>query len=278
MNPNLQGAAFMTASMASFTLNDAVVKLITQTVPLFQFVFIRGAVTAALIAGIAMLLGGLSFRIPKGDRGKVLLRTLFEICAMIAFLSALVNMPIANATAILSALPLAVTVGAALVFGEQLGWRRLTAIAIGAFGVLMIVQPGLEGFNIFSLWALAAVFFVTCRDLVTRAFSDQVPSMGVAVITAAAVSLVGGVLSLNETWVAFGQTELFYLGLASVLIIGGYIFSILVMRVGEVGAVAPFRYSALVFALILGVVVFDEFPNALALLGAAIVVALDASV
>ncbi len=270
---NLTGALYMTLSMASFSLNDAVVKLITETVPLFQFVFIRGVITTVLIAGIAVIFGGLSFKIPKADRGKVALRTAFEMGAMVAFLTALVNMPIANATAILSALPLAITLGAAVFFGESLGWRRISAIAVGAVGVLLIIQPGLEGFNAFSLSALAAVAMVTGRDLVTRAFSEDVPSMGVAVITAGAVSLFGAVLSVNETWVGLGGYELVLLALASVLIIGGYVFSILVMRVGEVGAVAPFRYTSLVFALILGLVVFNEWPNGLALAGAGLVVA-----
>lgn len=273
MNPNLKGALLMMASMASFSLNDAAVKLITQDVPLFQFVFIRGLITTALMAATAAAFGGLSLKIPVQDRGKVALRTLFEVGGMVFFLTALVNMHIANATAILSALPLAITFGATLFFGERLGWRRLTAIAFGAFGVLLIVQPGTEGFNIFSISALAAVACVTARDLVTRAFSPNVPSMGVAVITAFVVALCGGALSVTETWVPFDAQNLMLLGLASVLIIGGYVFSILVMRVGEVGAVAPFRYTSLVFALVLGVIVFDELPNALALTGAAIVMA-----
>lgn len=273
MTPNLKGACLMMASMASFTMNDAVVKLITEDVPLFQFVLIRGLLTTALMAAIAYAFGGLSLRIPRPDRPRVALRTLFEIGSMIAFLSALVNMPIANATAILAALPLSITVGAAVFFKEPLGWRRITATLIGAVGVLMIVQPGTDGFNAHSLWALVAVVLVTGRDLVTRGFSDDVPSMGVAIITAFAVSLMGGVLSTREAWVAFDGYSLVLLMLASALIIGGYVFSILVMRVGEVSVVAPFRYSALVFALILGLVIFSEWPNGLALLGALIVVA-----
>lgn len=273
MTPNLKGAILMMASMASFSLNDAVVKLITQDVPLFQFVFIRGLITTALMAVAAFAFGGLSMKIPSRDRGKVALRTLFEVGGMVFFLTALVNLPIANATAILSALPLAITLGAAILFGEALGWRRLIAIAVGALGVLLIVQPGTEGFNIYAISALAAVACVTGRDLVTRAFSDEVPSMGVAVITAFVVALFGGALSITENWVAFDSGNLVLLGLASVLIIGGYVFSILVMRVGDVGAVAPFRYTSLVFALVLGLVIFNEWPNGAALLGAALVVA-----
>lgn len=273
MSPNLKGALLMMGSMASFTLNDAVVKLLAETVPLYQIVFLRGLLTTILLAATVAAFGRLSFRIPRGDRGKVVLRTVFEIAAMVTFLTALINMQIANATAILAALPLAVTLGAALLFGEPVGWRRISAICIGAAGVLMIVQPGAAGFNVYSMLALVSVAIVAGRDLVTRSFSPAVPSLSVAVITAAVVCLFGGVLSLAEPWVALGLREVFLVVLCSVFIIGGYVFSILVMRVGEVGVTAPFRYTALVFALILGVVIFNELPNALALSGAALVMA-----
>lgn len=273
MTPNLKGSLFMMGSMASFTLNDVVVKLLAEDVPLFQIVFLRGLLTTVMLTVTVAAFGKLSFRIPRSDRGKVALRTFFEIVAMVTFLTALINMQIANATAILSALPLAVTLGAALLFREQVGWRRISAICVGAFGVLLIVQPGAAGFNIYSLMALVTVVLVAGRDLVTRSFSAELPSMSVAVITAAAVCVFGGLMSLTEPWVVLTVREVGLLALASVFIIGGYVFSILVMRVGEVAVTAPFRYTSLIFALIMGLIVFREFPNALALCGAAIVVA-----
>ncbi|MBY4894656.1 DMT family transporter [Rhodobacteraceae bacterium N5(2021)] len=273
MTPNLKGSLFMMGSMAAFTLNDTVVKLLAEDLPLFQIVFLRGLLTTVMLTATVAAFGKLSFRIPRGDRGKLALRTLFEIIAMVTFLTALVNMQIANATAILSALPLAVTLGALLFFREPVGWRRLSAICVGAFGVLLIVQPGAAGFNIYSLLALITVVLVAGRDLVTRSFSDGLPSMTIAVVTALAICLFGGVMSVTEEWVRPSATHFALLTLASCFIIGGYVFSILVMRVGEVAVTAPFRYTSLVFALVLGWVFFAEFPNALALTGGAIVVA-----
>ena len=273
MSPNLKGAVLMTASMATFTLNDVCVKALAQDMPLFQIVFLRGILTTAMLTLLAMALGQLSFRIPREDRPRVAWRTVFEIGAMVAYLFALIHMNIANAVAILSALPLAVTVAATLFLGEPLGWRRMSAVLVGFAGVLLIVQPGTEGFNIWSLAALLAVVIITGRDLVTRRFSPGLPSMAVAIITAAAVGLFGGVLSVAETWVMPGAREAGLIALAALFIIGGYLFSIMVMRVGEVGFTAPFRYTALVFALVFGFVVFGEWPNALALIGAGIVVA-----
>lgn len=273
LSPNLSGALYMTLSMAGFTLNDACVKLVAETVPLFQIVFLRGVATTILLAVVVQMTTGLRFAIPRRDRPLVAGRTLAEVAAMVAFLMALTNMAIANATAILAALPLAVTLGAAVVFGHPVGWRRLTAILIGFAGVMLIVQPGTEGFNAWSLLALLAVVIITARDLLTRAFSPEVPSMTVAVVTAAAVAVFGGVISAFTPWAAMGLYEVALTLAASVLIIAGYVFGIMVMRIGDVGFVSPFRYTSLIFALLLGLVIFDEFPNTLALIGGGIVVA-----
>ena len=272
LSPNLRGVLYMTLSMAAFTLNDACVKLVAETVPLFQVIFLRGLGTTILLAIFVQMTTGLRPSWPRRDRPLIAGRTLAEIAAMVTFTLALTNMAIANATAILAALPLVVTLGAALVFGDKVGWRRLSAICIGFVGVLLIVQPGTDGFNIWSLLVLLSVLVITARDLFTRAFSPAVPTMTVAVLTAGAVCLVGGVLSLFTPWVALDLREAALIAAAAVLIIGGYVFGIMVMRVGEVGFVSPFRYTSLIFALILGLVVFDEFPNALALIGGVIVV------
>ncbi|KPQ13334.1 MAG: putative membrane protein [Rhodobacteraceae bacterium HLUCCO18] len=273
LNDNLKGALLMTASMGAFTLNDVFVKLLAADLPLFQIVFLRGLLTTIMLAGLAAWFGQLRFRMEPSDRAKLGWRTVFEIAAMVAFLMALVNMPIANATAILAALPLSVTLAAALFLGEPLGWRRLSAILVGFAGVMLIVQPGSDGFNVWSLSALLAVLIITGRDLVTRRFSAGLPSLGVAVITAAAVGIFGGVLSIFETWAPLGLREALLITLASVFIIGGYLFSIMVMRVGEVAVVSPFRYTGLIFALIFGLLLLGEWPNGVALLGAGVVVA-----
>lgn len=273
LSPNLKGALYMTLSMAAFTLNDACVKLVAETVPLFQIVALRGLSTTILLAVTVHLTVGLRFSMPRRDRPLVAWRTVAEVGAMVAFLLALTNMAIANATAILSALPLMVTLAAAVLFRDPVGWRRWAAIGVGFVGVMMIVQPGTDGFNEWSLLALLSVAIITARDLLTRAFSPAVPSMSVAVITAGAVGAFGAIVSLFTPWMAMGLYEIALTLAASVFIIGGYVFGIMVMRIGEVGFVSPFRYTSLIFALILGFVIFDEFPNTLALFGVATVMA-----
>ncbi len=270
---NLRGALLMTASMGAFTMNDVFVKLLAEDVPLFQIVFLRGCLTTLMLAALAAAFGQLRFTVPREDRARLGWRTVFEIGAMVAFLTALINMPIANATAILSALPLAITVAASAFLGEPLGWRRMSAVLAGFLGVMLIVQPGTEGFNAYSLFALLAVLIITGRDLVTRRFSAGIPSLGVAVITAAAGGSFGGVASLLEPWAPLGWREAGLIALAAVFIIGGYLFSVMVMRVGEVGFTAPFRDTSLVFALVFGLAFFGEWPNVVALAGAGVVVA-----
>lgn len=272
MTPNLRGALLMMGSMASFTLNDVIIKIVAEDLPLFQIVFLRGLLTTALLAAVVAAFRKLTFRFPRGDRVKIALRTGLEIASVVTFLTALINMQIANAVAILSALPLAITLGAALVFKERVGWRRFTAICVGAFGVLLIVQPGAEGFNVYSILALLTVVIVAGRDLLTRGFSEQVPLMSVAVLTAASVCVFGGLMSLTEPWAALSALNLILISAAALCIIGGYVCALFVMRVGDVSVTSPFRYTALVFALIAGYLVFRELPNALALCGAVIVV------
>lgn len=271
LSPNVKGALLMMGSMAAFTFNDACVKLVADDLPLFQIVFLRGLLTTCLIGALAWSLGLRSLAIPRGDIRAVAGRTVAEVASMCAFLYALTHMPLANVTAILAALPLTVSLAGALFLGEPVGWRRLVAILIGFSGVLMIVKPGAEGFNVYSLVALLAVLLVTARDLFTRRFSPEVPSLAVAVITAAAVGLFGGVLMLWQGWEPVTAQSASLVAGAAVFIVGGYLFSIMVMRVGEIGFVAPFRYTALVWALLLGWFVFGDWPSWLTLTGAAIV-------
>ena len=270
---NLTGALLMMGSMAAFTFNDAMIKSLAGQMPLFEVLFLRGVLTTALVAVIAWRMGALRQSLPRADRGPVFWRMVGEVGAAWFFLSALFNMPIANISAIMQALPLTITLAAALFFREPVGWRRLLAILAGFVGVMLIVRPGTEGFTIYSLYGLAAVAFVTLRDLATRRLSREVPSMLVTLITSASIMVVFGLASVPQGWAPVDGRAVMLIGGAAVMTIGGYLFSIMVMRVGEISFVAPFRYTSLLWALILGWVVFGDWPQVITLIGAAIVVA-----
>lgn len=272
-SPNVSGALLMMASMAAFTINDTFVKLVGQTIPLFQLLTLRAILATALLIVMTWWLGALRLTMAPSDRWLVAWRCAAEVGAAYFFLSALLAMPLANVTAILQVLPLTVTLGAALFFREQVGWRRLLAICAGFGGMLLIVRPGPDGFTTHALYALAAVVCVTLRDLVTRRMSRAVSSLTVTVITSAAILVFSALASLTIQWQPVSLQESAYIIASSVFIIGGYAFSVMVMRVGEISAIAPFRYSSLLWALVLGWLVFGDWPDALTLLGAGIVVA-----
>ena len=270
---NIRGALLMMGAMCAYTFNDAFMKALADELPLFQAIFFRGLGAIACLAIMCRMLGQLRFDLTARDWKLVIWRTLGEVGGTYFFLTALFHMPIANVSAILQALPLAVSLAAALFLGEALGWRRLTAIAVGFVGVLLIIQPGGADFNSFSLYALCAVACITLRDIVVRRMSRDVPSVFVALVAAVGVTSLGAVGSLFIDWAPFTTKSALQLAGATGFLIFGYIASVSAMRFGEIGFVAPFRYASLLVALILGVAVFGEWPNALALSGAAIVVA-----
>lgn len=263
----------MVGAMAFFTLNDACVKAIGSAMPLSQLLVMRGVLASIFVALIAWKIGALRFDISRRDWTLLGLRTAGEIGAAYFFLEALRQMEIANVTAVLQVLPLSVALGAWLFFQERLGWMRLLAILIGFGGMLLIVRPGPDGFNEGSTLVLVAVLFITVRDLVTRQISSKVPSMMGAFTASVGVTAFAALMSLGIEWVPLEGREAGLIVMTSILIGFAYLCSVLTMRVGDIAFIAPFRYTSLIWALILGLVVFDEWPDALTLLGAFIVVA-----
>ena len=273
MTPNQTGALLMMGSMAAFTFNDTLVKMVGADLPLSQILVIRGGLATVLIFLLARYLGSLHMNLPRRDWMLVLGRCLSEAGATFLFLSALMRMPLANVTAVLQMLPLTVTLGAALFFRESIGWRRMAAILAGFVGMLLIVRPGPAGFDSASLYALGAVACVTARDLFTRKMSAAVPSMTVTLMASLTVFCFGLVYSTQQDWQPIEAWHLGTLLGAACFIFGGYLFSVMTMRVGDVAVVSPFRYSGLLWALLLGWLVFGDWPSGLTLIGAVIVVA-----
>ncbi len=263
----------MMLGTGAYTINDVFLKLLGSELPMFQILFLRGLVVTlffgVLLWQVRDQLTGLAPR----DLALVVLRSLAEAAAAYFFLHALFNMPIANLTAILQVLPLTVALAAFVVLKEPLGWRRMLAIIIGFFGVVLIVRPGAEGFTIYSLSALMSVAMITIRDLTTRMLGQSMPSVMVAFTASCGVMLFGGLGSLTEVWAMPSTLGWIWLLGATGFIIAGYYFVILAMRVGELTFAAPFRYAALLFALVAGWLVFDEWPDILTFVGSGIIVA-----
>lgn len=273
MTGNQMGALLMIGSMAGFTINDTLVKMVGGEMPLSQILTLRGVVATLLIYLLARRSGSLRWNLAKGDWGLVAARCVAELLSTYLFLTALMVTPLANLTAILQGLPLTITLGAALFFGEPVGWRRMSAILVGFCGILLIVRPGVDGFGSGTLYALGAVIAITARDLLTRRMSSEVPSMVVTLLASLTVLVFGLVASTQVTWQPVTVNSLAIVTGAAVFIFVGYLCSVMTMRVGDVAFVSPFRYTGLLWALLLGWLVFGDWPDPLTLLGAAIVVA-----
>ncbi len=271
---NLRGAAFMMIAVAGFTGSDACMKAITAEIPLFQALTLRGLLSVPALLIIGHLSGGLRFARSLGPRARPLLtlRTLGEVGSTVTFFAALLHLPFATVSAILQSAPLAVTLAAALFLGERVGWRRLTAIVAGLAGVLVILRPGSDAFNIWSVMALLTVCAIVVRDLASRRMPPEVPSVSIAVVSAMAVTVLSAILSLRGEWVAVTPRTAGLIVAASCFVMVGYIFIIRVMRVGDVSFTTAFRYTALVWATLIGWAIFDEVPDAATFAGGAIVV------
>lgn len=269
---NLRGAACMSASMVGFSLNDALIKTLADDLPLFQAVFLRGIFASIFIGGLAWGQGALRFRPGAQDRRLIAQRAFAEILGTACFLTALFNMPIANATAILQSVPLAVTLGAAAFLGEKVGWRRYAAIAVGFVGVLIIVRPGSDGFTLYALLALATVLLIVLRDLSTRALSPDAPSTYVVSVTSVAMTVAFGLAAAATEWRPVAPGHLLVLATGAAALLVGYVFGVTSMRTGEIGFTQPFRYTLILWATLFGILLFDEWPDAWMLAGSAIVV------
>jgi drug/metabolite transporter (DMT)-like permease len=267
-----RGIFFMLAAMAAFIFNDTCVKLASENLPTGQIIFLRGLIATPLVLLLAWHRGALV-------RPAVLLhrslfwRTIGEMSATVLYLGALFHMPIANTNAILQTTPLLVTAAAALFLGERVGVRRWMTIMIGFAGVLLIVRPGFEGFTAWSLAALAGAIAMVLRDLSSRLLPAEIPTLAVTVITTICVMMLGGALCLFADWEPMAVIDFAYLAGAAVFLIAAYIFIIAAMRTGDVSLVSPFRYSIMVWAILIQVIVFGAWPDALTLAGSAVLVA-----
>jgi len=269
---NRRGVLAMAAGMASFVSNDALVKFVSQSLPAAQLIFLRGLFATLLVFAISHAMGATGRLGALRDR-KVLARAALDALATLTYLTSLFHLPIGNATAINMATPLFITLFAVIAFREQVGAGRWLAIATGFAGVLLVVQPSGAAFNAYALLCLGGTVLHASRDLMTRAIDRGIPSILITLSTAAAVTLLAGALCLFQEWQPVDWRQLALLAAASVFLSGGYFLLTVAMRGGEMSLIAPFRYAGLLFALLLGYLVWGDVPNALAWAGIALLVA-----
>lgn len=262
----------MVASMAGFAVEDMFLKSASRQMSLGLVVTVLGLTGMAFFAAWARRRGEAVFPAALLTP-PLLIRSGFEIAGRLFYALAVALTPLSTASAILQATPLVVMLGAAMLFRERIGWRRWLAVAVGFAGVLTILRPGLAGFDALSLLAVTAMLGFAGRDLATRAAPPALSNAQLGVVGYLMFTIAGLLLLVILGDGAMPPAPALAQSLAAAVFgIAGYAFLTAAMRTGEVGAVTPFRYTRLVFAMILGFAVFAERPDAMTLLGAALVV------
>jgi drug/metabolite transporter (DMT)-like permease len=261
----------MIGAMACFIVNDALVKYASQTMPAAQLIFVRGIMASVLVLAVARAMGATS-RIREIARGWVATRAVVDAVASILYLVSLFHLPISSATAINMTSPLIITILAVLLLGERVGAAPWLATGGGFVGVLMIIQPQAEGFNLYALVCLAGTVLLSVRDLITRWVHAGIPSILITLSNTVAVTLLAGAISVLEGWGPVGAVDVALLALAAVFLAAAYFLIVSSTRRGDLSLVAPFRYTGLLFATIVGFVVWGDTPNALAWCGIALLI------
>ena len=257
---NHRGILAMVVGMAFFLANDTLVKLAGADLPTGQLICLRGLMACTLLLLMCAHRGLLSQWRSLCERA-VWVRGVFDGLSSITYLTALIHMPLADATAINLASPLFILVLAVIFLHERLLWLRTLAAVIGFIGVLLIVRPSGEGFNVYAGLCVLGTLGHAIRDLLTRRISAQVPGLLITLATAASVTVLSGLWSLTTPWVPVSTMAWVWLGLASACLAGAYHLIIMAMRHGDMGVIAPFRYSALLYALVLGYLIWGEIPD-----------------
>ena len=271
LNDNLLGAALMTCCVLAYVLNDAVMKLLFADIDFFQAIFLRGLVSLPPLLVLALMTKTLLQKYSAKNQRLMIIRILAEIGTTVTFLTALKHMPLANVTAILQSLPLAITMAAAIFLGEPVGWRRWSAICLGFTGVLIIIRPGLAGFNSYSLLALAAVILLTVREISTRQLDNKIPTVTVALSTTFGITAFAALMLIGNEWAGINFVSWSLILAAAAAVTVATLLSVVAMRTGDIGFVSPFRYTSLIGAIGLGILLFGEWPDGITLLGAAII-------
>lgn len=270
---NVNGILLVIGAMAAFTLEDMFIKRLSVTVPTGQVMMVLGVFCGLTFAAMAVVTRKRIFD-PAAWQPLLLIRAGTEAVGALSFVTALSLVDLSTVAAVFQAMPLAVTMGAALFLGEQVGWRRWSAIGVGFAGVLMIIRPGLDGFRPEALFVVASVVAIAARDLITRRLDVRVASAVVAMQAYMAVALAGLALLLAtaQPVVPVQPAQVGpYLGAVGFGVLG-YFGIVTAMRVGEASALTPFRYTRLLFSILAGMWMFGERPDAVTMVGASLII------
>lgn len=270
---DLFGIAAMLVATAIFVVGDTFMKLLTEDLPPFQVLFLRG-LAATIACGVLLILRREWTGFPDALNIRVLLRAAGETLGTLCYIIALAQMPIADVIAILQTAPLILMLGVAVLLRERIGPMRVVLALIGFAGALMVAQPTAAGVSPATLLAFGSALMIAGRDLVARGIPHRIPATMVIFTTVVMSMMVAGAVSLGfETWEAPSASNLVVAGLTGLCLALGQVGLFLAYRFGRTAVVAPFFYSLALWGVVAGVIIWSELPNALALAGIALIIA-----
>ena len=271
LSPNMLGSLYMAIGSLGYVVNDALIRAATdEGLGVYQALFFRGAAMATLFAAAGEVRGQ---RLTRGHIGRPLVVRMFaELGATALFFAALVRMPFANAQTILMLVPFAVTVVAAVHLGERVSAPQYAAVIAGFAGVLIVVRPATGSFSWWSLAVAASAALMVVRELATRRVDRTTPALPIALLTAVGLTVLTGIISIFTGWGDATGHGILLVAFACLCLVVGYVFTIETVRVGDLSVSAPFRYTTLVGAVVIGAAFFDEVPDVITLAGCLVIV------
>lgn len=270
---NLKGSLWMVAAMAAFAVEDVLIKALSAKLPVAQILIIFGVGGAFVFVCLALFKGERLFSSPVVSL-PMRLRVVFEIIGRLFYVLAITLKPLSSATVILQAAPIVVLAGAALIFDEAVGSRRWAAIVLGLLGVVIIIQPGADSFSMLSVLAVLGMIGFAGRDLASRAAPASLSTSILGLYGFLSVIFAGALFSVWEAspFIYPDRETLLYLLAAVLSGVVAYSSLMKAMRIGEVSAVTPFRYTRLLFGIGFGVLLFDEQLGTSTLIGCGLIV------
>ncbi len=256
-------AAFFTAAMT------ALVKHIGQKFAVAEILFIRQICVLMILSPV--ILGNRQTVFKSTYKRVYFLRACFSTIAMFTGFTAVVHLPLAEVASISFGRTLFATLLAIVVLKETVGIRRWTGTLIGFAGVLIVVRPDSDNFNIYALMAITSAFFVASNMIILRKITQIDPPSTIMSYQAILITLVMAGPAYYY-WQTPNLDELLIIVLAGTLMSITQYLTIQAFKAGEAAAIAPMEYVRLLFATALGVYFFDEVPTLWTLAGALVII------
>jgi drug/metabolite transporter (DMT)-like permease len=261
-----RGIGFMVAATLMFSFGDTLMKLAAGVLPTTEVMFVRSIVATVVVAA-ALIATGTIRRTREALVGAMGLRASSDAFASLLFQSALARMQFADVMGVNQLQTLSLTAGSALFLGETVGWRRWSAVGVGLAGALLIIKPGTSAFDWWAMAAIGAVLLATGREIATRKIPPTVPTLLIMMLSSAVVSAVSLAGAIVQPWSWPPKYELAMMIGAGLFSLTGQYCTISAIRSAELSVIAPFRYAAMIWALIIGFVVWQHIPDKWSLIG-----------